>query len=156
MNATYRLVWNPQLYSDGGSPGQIMTGMENTQWLDPFESQWDYNPSHHRISYSAPDGDNGCTNPSGCVDAYSNSCEDYTETCSDTTPQGKIVHITGWVGDSDLQKVVPKAPKSPDGLGWFIVKNSWGSCTSDRGFIYIPFSYVANQTRDLHALMGVQ
>ena len=50
---------------------------------------------------------------------------------------GHAVHVTGYVANDQLPAGLPQAP----GGGWFIVKNSWGTCYGDGGYVYIPVSW---------------
>lgn len=54
---------------------------------------------------------------------------------------GHAVQITGFITNSKLQEKLPNAVPG-DGGGYFIVKNSWGACWKDGGYIYIPFDYM--------------
>jgi hypothetical protein len=50
---------------------------------------------------------------------------------------GHAVHVTGFVANDQLPDGLPHAP----GGGWLIVKNSWGSCYGDGGYVYVPVSW---------------
>ncbi|GEM48517.1 C1 family peptidase [Deinococcus cellulosilyticus] len=54
---------------------------------------------------------------------------------------GHAVNITGFITNEKLQSKLPNATPG-DGGGYFIVKNSWGACWKDGGYIYIPFDYM--------------
>jgi C1A family cysteine protease len=42
------------------------------------------------------------------------------------------------IDNTDLANVLPAAPAGQGG-GYVIVKNSWGNCWGDGGFIYVPY-----------------
>ena len=50
---------------------------------------------------------------------------------------GHAVHVTGFAANDQLPAGLPQAP----GGGWLIVKNSWGTCYGDGGYVYIPVSW---------------
>ena len=50
------------------------------------------------------------------------------------------VQVLGYVSNSSLPANLPKGA----GGGWFVVKNSWGACWKDAGYIYLPFDWVKN------------
>jgi C1A family cysteine protease len=54
---------------------------------------------------------------------------------------GHVYEITGYVTNTELAERLPNAPTGAGG-GYFIAKNSWGLCFGDRGYIYLPFSWV--------------
>jgi hypothetical protein len=51
---------------------------------------------------------------------------------------GHLALITGLIDNEDLP---PGAPAG-DGGGYFIVKNSWGHCYGDTGYVYLPYTWV--------------
>jgi hypothetical protein len=51
---------------------------------------------------------------------------------------GHLALITGLIDNDDLP---PGAPAG-DGGGYFIVKNSWGHCYGDAGYVYLPYDWV--------------
>ena len=69
------MVWEPQDYGDGAQADDTLEQMAQTQYVIPFETAWNYNPSWQRFD----DKDQ---------EAYFNSCSGYLEICSDTTHQG--------------------------------------------------------------------
>lgn len=50
------------------------------------------------------------------------------------------MHVVSYIDNADLPKLAPKAPLG-DGGGYFIVRNSWGPCFGDGGYLYIPYSH---------------
>ena len=55
---------------------------------------------------------------------------------------GHAVHIVAAIDNAELAQLVPQAPPG-DGGGYFIIKNSWGECYADRGYVYLPFDFVS-------------
>jgi hypothetical protein len=66
---------------------------------------------------------------------------------------GHVVHIVSFVSNQDLQTVMPNAPPGSGG-GYFVVKNSWGSCFSDGGYIYLPWDYMKAEVGEAYAISG--
>ncbi len=64
---------------------------------------------------------------------------------------GHVVHVVGYVSNSDLAKQIPSAPAGKGG-GYFIIKNSWGACFGDAGYVYMPVDYLESQAWDLWTL----
>ncbi len=54
---------------------------------------------------------------------------------------GHAVHVTGYLSNERLATRLPKAPPGAGG-GYFIVKNSWGTCFGDAGYVYLPVDWV--------------
>jgi hypothetical protein len=54
-----------------------------------------------------------------------------------------FVHVVGFISNSDLasNRRTSSAPPGAGG-GYFIIKNSWGSCYGDAGYAYMPVSYL--------------
>lgn len=59
----------------------------------------------------------------------------------ETRRGGHVVHMVGWVSNEELAKKLPHAPPASGG-GYFIIKNSWGECWADGGFVYVPVDFV--------------
>jgi C1A family cysteine protease len=69
----------------------------------------------------------------------------YSSADSLTSNGSHIVHIVGYITNSDLESKMSVPPGS--GGGYFIVKNSWGAWFGDAGYVYLPVDYVkANAT----------
>ncbi len=55
---------------------------------------------------------------------------------------GHLVTVVGYITNATLAQTLPTAPAGAGG-GYLIVKNSWGLCWSDGGFVYLPFSWAS-------------
>ncbi len=71
----------------------------------------------------------------------------FITTLTDIKNRGRhAVQVVGFVSDSDIQ-AHPNLPgnvkdaSSNSGGGYFIVKNSWGYCFGDAGYIYVPVTW---------------
>jgi len=73
---------------------------------------------------------------------------------SKTALGGHMVHIIGYIDNADLATKVPTAPAGKGG-GYFIIKNSWGTCFGDGGYYYMPASYLEAEVWDLWTLPAV-
>lgn len=61
----------------------------------------------------------------------------------DTVLGGHAIHLVGYLSNSKIQEKLFNAP-SGQGGGYFILKNSWGTCYGDGGLIYIPVKWAKN------------
>lgn len=63
---------------------------------------------------------------------------------------GHAVHIVGYVSNSDLasNSGTENAPPAYGG-GYFIIKNSWGKCTGDAGYYYMPVFYLEAEASEV-------
>lgn len=244
-----RTKWDTPYGSFDGLMSEIgFKGMADEAWLLYFENQWNYNPSCQRVTTCVQTDSKG-----SCVQqAYTNSCVNYTETCSDTVHQsqfgcaaigpwwfcgfwvpeknpgnfgyrigsssqfwdptnpqfsltlmrlclaagypvvlghpittawdcaeistpgcagggvdGFMPYVAsdtnrgghgscavGFIDNDDLATFVPGAPPGAGG-GYIIVKNSWGNCWGDGGFLYIPYQAVMDYAADTTVLFSV-
>ena len=48
------------------------------------------------------------------------------------------VQVLGFVSNTSLPAAMPKG----SGGGWFVIKNSWGACWKDAGYIYLSYDWV--------------
>jgi C1A family cysteine protease len=65
-----------------------------------------------------------------------------------TSVGGHEVHVIGYVSNQDLAGVLPQAPPGAGG-GYFIIKNSWGACTGDAGYYYMPVYYLLTEANEV-------
>ncbi len=80
LYATAKLVWFPSSYGDGLDTSATMQTMLSKSFLQPFEVQWDYNPSYSRVDWGS------------ALKFYSRSCEGYSgEACSETNHQAQAI-----------------------------------------------------------------
>ncbi len=69
---------------------------------------------------------------------------EYVDATEDSRGQHAVL-LTGMITNDRLQGVLANAP-SGSGGGYFIVKNSWGTCWGDAGYVYLPFDWVRDYT----------
>ncbi len=67
---------------------------------------------------------------------------------------GHMVHVVGYLSNTDLLKKIPTAPPGAGG-GYFIIKNSWGACDGDAGYKYMPVDYFEAEVWDLWTLPAI-
>lgn len=72
----------------------------------------------------------------------------YDSTDLPTSIGGHEVHVIGYVANQDLAGVLPQAPPGAGG-GYFIIKNSWGACTGDAGYYYMPVAYLLAEANEV-------
>lgn len=97
-------------------------------------------------TFDSPDS-NGFAGYIGAICSYSNGSDgkpkcDKTPGC-ECTRGGHAVTAMGVIDNSLLP---PGAPPGAGG-GYVIVKNSWGSCYSDGGYIYLPYQWIKSMVR---------
>jgi len=69
---------------------------------------------------------------------------------SETSRGGHALHITGFIENAKLSAKLPGATLGAGG-GYFIVKNSWGTCFGDAGYIYLPYNWIRNYAYSMQA-----
>lgn len=68
---------------------------------------------------------------------------------------GHFVHVVGFIDNEQLAATLPNAPAGLGG-GYFVVKNSWGTCAGDAGYYYLPVMYVMRFGWSLEVLSGIE
>lgn len=59
-----------------------------------------------------------------------------------------VAVLVGFISNEELKKVMPDAPPAPS-IGYFIMKNSWGDCWADGGYIYLSWDWMRKYTGSL-------
>ncbi len=59
--------------------------------------------------------------------------------------------VVGFIANGDLSAGTPAA----DGGGYFIVKNSWGTCAHDGGYVYLPVSWINDHGISFLSISGI-
>ncbi|HXZ41481.1 MAG TPA: hypothetical protein VEG68_12140 [Terriglobales bacterium] len=64
-----------------------------------------------------------------------------------TSEGGHVVHIVAFISNEQLaaNSATSSIPPDPLGLGYFVIKNSWGTCSGDDGFYYMPAGYLEDR-----------
>jgi hypothetical protein len=86
--------------------------------------------------------------PSGRVDGF------MQYVANDTNRGGHGICAVGFIDNADLATLLPAAPQGQGG-GYFIVKNSWGNCWGDGGFIYVPYQAMIDYAAGAIAVLEV-
>jgi C1A family cysteine protease len=73
---------------------------------------------------------------------------------NDTNRGGHGICAVGFIDNADLATLLPAAPQGQGG-GYFIVKNSWGNCWGDGGFIYVPYQAMIDYAAGAIAVLEV-
>ena len=70
---------------------------------------------------------------------------------------GHAVLIVGYINNNDLIKIMPSWPIVPigNGGGYFIVKNSWGTCYGDSGYVYLPYNSLKNSIKTAYVIEAI-
>ncbi|HWG38065.1 MAG TPA: C1 family peptidase [Terriglobales bacterium] len=71
-----------------------------------------------------------------------------------TSVGGHMVHVVGFVSNQDLAAALPSAPPGAGG-GYFIIKNSWGACTGDAGYYYMPVTYLLAEASEVDIFSSI-
>ncbi|MCB9650466.1 MAG: C1 family peptidase [Deltaproteobacteria bacterium] len=65
-----------------------------------------------------------------------------------------IMHAVGYLDNDKLRELLPDAPLGSGG-GYIIVKNSWGTCWGDGGYVYLPYDYLREYTQYASVLTAI-
>jgi len=62
----------------------------------------------------------------------------------ETNRGGHVVLVTGYINNGEITPDMDVSANdlATNGGGYFIIKNSWGGCWKDAGYIYIPYSWM--------------
>jgi C1A family cysteine protease len=70
-----------------------------------------------------------------------------------TDAGGHNIHVIGYIDNSDIAALSPPPGPGPAaGGGYFILKNSWGACTGDGGYFYMPADYVKKRAQAVYVI----
>jgi C1A family cysteine protease len=72
-----------------------------------------------------------------------------------TDAGGHNIHVIGYIDNSYIDAAFPAYPAGPpraQGGGYFILKNSWGACTGDGGYFYMPADYVKARAQAVYVI----
>lgn len=53
------------------------------------------------------------------------------------------VLLVGYISNKSLAAKLPNAPRASE-PGYFILKNFWGDCWGDTGYVYVPWDWIKN------------
>lgn len=64
-----------------------------------------------------------------------------------------VVHLVGYIGN-DALAANPNTSSVPAGQGggYFIIKNSWGGCFGDAGYVYMPVQYLEDMVLGVNSV----
>jgi len=68
---------------------------------------------------------------------------------------GHMVHVVGYISNEELHNTLPQATQGAGG-GYFILKNSWGPCSGDAGYYYVPREYLKHFAWSFQALNAIE
>lgn len=71
-----------------------------------------------------------------------------------TSVGGHMVHVVGFVSNQGLAAALPSAAPGAGG-GYFIIKNSWGACTGDAGYYYMPVTYLLAEASEVDIFSSI-
>jgi C1A family cysteine protease len=84
----------------------------------------------------------------------------YTPCCGSGLPGnlwadagGHNIQVIGYIDNADIAaRKPPPGPGPAQGKGYFILKNSWGPCTGDSGYFYMPTDYVKARAQAVYVI----
>lgn len=81
---------------------------------------------------------------------------------NDSFDGGHGMHAVGYINNVELTDINSLRADTgvapiPDGVGggYLIIKNSWGNCYGDGGFVYVPYQAVKDYAKDITVLFDV-